>query len=163
MQTITTHKTARPISRTLHCIDAENLSGSPLVSEQRLAAVRAYYLQAVSVGPFDQTIVATSHFNALPVGSAWPEGKYYWRSGKDGADLALIDAVKEQILQSKFDHVVIASGDGIFGELVWWLTQRGIQVTVVGIPGAIASVLRLVADRVVVLKSQMTRTYGMGA
>jgi uncharacterized LabA/DUF88 family protein len=151
------------VSRTLHCIDAENLSGAPLVSAQRLAATYASYRKQVDVGPFDQTIVASSHFNALAVGTSWPEGQFKWRSGKDGADIELITAVKAQIEQSKFDHVVIASGDGIFGELVWWLTEKKIRVTVVGIPGSISHVLRLVADEVVVLNGHHTRTYGMGA
>jgi hypothetical protein len=151
------------ISRTLHCIDAENLSGAPMVSAQRLTATYANYRAHVNVGPFDQTIVTTSHFNALAVGLSWPAGQYRWRSGRDGADLELIDAVKAQVQQSDFDHVVIASGDRIFGELVWWLTERKIRVTVVGIPGSISHVLKLVADNVIVLKGNSTRALGMGA
>jgi hypothetical protein len=151
------------ISRTLHCIDAENLSGAPMVSAQRLAATYANYRASVNIGPFDQTIVATSHFNALTVGLSWPEGQFRWRSGRDGADLELIEAVKAQVEQSDFDHVVIGSGDGIFGELVWWLTEQKIRVTVVGISGTISHVLKLVADKVIVLNGKSARTYGMGA
>jgi hypothetical protein len=163
METFTATPSRFTITRTLHCIDAENLSGASFVSAQRLAAMYVSYREHVNVGPMDQTIVSTSHFNALTVGMAWPEGRYRWRSGENGADLELIAAVKDQVRQSKFDHVVIASGDGIFDELLIWLKVRGIRVTVVGIANSISHKLRFLADNVVVLDGTTTRTFGMGA
>ena len=163
METFTAKPSRFTITRTLHCIDAENLSGASFVSAQRLAATYVSYREHVNIGPMDQTIVSTSHFNALTVGTVWPEGRFRWRSGENGADLELISAVKDQVQQSKFDHVVIASGDGIFGDLVVWLKAQGIRVTVVGIPGAISHNLRFLADKVIVLEGFLTRTFGLGA
>ena len=163
MQTYTKQASRFTVTRTLHCIDAENLSGASLVLAPRLSAMYANYREHVEVGPMDQTIVSASHYNALAVGVSWPEGRYRWRSGENGADLELISAVKDQVQQSKFDRVVLASGDGIFGDLVVWLKSRGIHVTVVGLAGAISTNLRFLADKVVVLDGVATRTFGMGA
>jgi uncharacterized LabA/DUF88 family protein len=150
-----------PVSRTLHCIDAENLVGAPQVSAQQLQAIYEKYRNQVEIGPFDQTIVASSHFNALVVASAWPEGRHVWRSGKDGADLALIDSIKDQIEQAQFSKVIIASGDGIFGKLIYWLQNRGIEVIVIGRHGSISRTLTMQADCVNVLRVKKDADVGV--
>ena len=48
--------------------------------------------------------------------------------GPSGADRALIDAVDTNHVASRFDSVIIASGDHIFASLAKDLRVRGLQV-----------------------------------
>jgi hypothetical protein len=88
-----------------------------------------------------------SHIGLLAVGFNWPRIRYVVRSGLNGADLALLDVLGENIA-ARFDQVVIASGDGIFSDIVSALTGAGIGTTVLARPGTLARSLQSVASQV---------------
>src|SRR5690349_17383290 len=101
-------------ARALHLIDIENLSGrSHLLTSAAWQTRRAYEV-AVPIGTSDLIVVASAHRNGLAAGCAWPEPRLLWRSGLDGADLALVDALTEEVVGQRFGRVFIGSGDGIF-------------------------------------------------
>ena len=64
----------------------------------------------------DQCIVACNHGAAADVGYNWPGVRLLWRSGPDGADLALRDVLLEENVVDRFDRVILGSGDGLFAE-----------------------------------------------
>jgi NYN domain len=117
--------------RRLHLIDAENLIGCPQPTDGEVLACRRRYAQLVGPAGLDQCIVACSHRAALAVGYGWPGARRLWRSGPDGADLALLDVFESESVCQRFDRLVLGSGDGIFAEAVSRVAARGVHVTVV--------------------------------
>ena len=87
------------------------------------------------------------------VGWEWRRARYVVRSGPDGADLALIDVIREERVNERFRHVVIGSGDGIFADVASLLGLAGVQVTAVSRPESLSSKLRLAARGHVLLPS----------
>ena len=80
----------------------------------------------------------------------WARARSVPGYGKDGADLALLEVLQEDVAR-RFDAVVVASGDGVFADLVMELTGRGVHVTVVAHECALSAQLRLAASEVVLL------------
>jgi hypothetical protein len=97
----------------------------------------------------DQCVVACNHGVAADVGYGWPGVRLLWRSGRDGADLALLDVLLEESVAERFSHVVVASGDGIFTDPVSRLGRHGVHVTVVANRGQLSRRLELAAAAVV--------------
>lgn len=137
--------------RTLHVVDIENLAGAALPSLAAVARVQGLYLARLALGTDDQVVMAASHRALLDAACGWPHARYRVRSGKDGADLELIDVLEHENVPGRFGHVVIGSGDGIFGRAAAGLAARGLSVTVVSRYGSLAPGLARVATRVVYL------------
>lgn len=102
------------------------------------------------IGEADHIVIATSHIGLLHVGSNWGGVRYVVRSGRDGADLALLDVLSENVVD-RFDRLVVASGDGIFTNVVAEIAADGVDVTVIGSRGHVARSLQMAASRVVYL------------
>ena len=118
--------------RILHLIDVENIVGRSDFSTAEAAVARASYETVAPTGTVDQLIVATSHHTAPATWRAWPANvRRLLRSGPNGADLAILEVIEREAVASRFDHVVIGSGDGIFAEAAAVLQQRGSGITVV--------------------------------
>jgi hypothetical protein len=105
------------------------------------------------VPDFDQSqrIVACSHHAARTVAFAFPAARRLWRSGRDGADLALLDVLQHESVHQRFGRVTICSGDGIFAETAAWLAGVEVHVTVVSKKGHLAARLELAARTVIFL------------
>ena len=71
------------------------------------------------------------------------------RSGANGADEALLEALSAREITSRFSEVVIGSGDHIFTDVGAWLSRKGLKVTVVSRRGSLARSLKMVAGRVI--------------
>ena len=141
------------MQRTLHLLDAENLA---LTSNCTFEAVHDSFLRYAELFEDlskDLRIIACSHHNAAAVFFGWSAlpSQSLMRSGKDGADLALIEECLTQVDALNVNHVVIGSGDGLFLGLVQDLQARGIFVTVVGVEGRISNRLRLAANHAIIL------------
>ena len=101
-------------------------------------------------------VLAASHLALLNAGLGWPHARYRVRSGKDGADLELIDVLEHENVAARFSHVVIASGDGLFGAAAASLAARGVYITVVSRRGSLAGDLARVARDVIYLDGPLT-------
>jgi hypothetical protein len=135
--------------RVLHVIDVENLLGGPNFSEEEALRVRRAYEAIAPAGAFDQVILATSHHAALPAWFAWPPAaRRLVRSGKDGADLALVAVLENERIENRYEHVVIGSGDGIFAFPAARLQAARCNVTVVARAGALSRQLRFAVNDV---------------
>jgi hypothetical protein len=121
-------------SRTMHLIDIENLSATALPSPTQVRELQRAYALRIGFGAMDQTVVACNHLAMANVGAGWIGARYLVRSGEDGADLALLDVITLENLITRFSHVTIASGDGIFAWPASMLAGSGCAVTVNGQP-----------------------------
>jgi hypothetical protein len=130
-------------TRVLHLVDVENLAGAADFSQIDAARIHQAYAQVAPRGAIDQVVLATSHHAALPAWRAWPESaRRLVRSGPNGADLALLQVLECESVASRFAHVVVGSGDGIFAFEAARLQAAGIRVTVVTRRGALSRRLR---------------------
>jgi hypothetical protein len=151
-----------PGDRRLVLIDVENVVGGLVAHEGAAEHARCSIEDAVGSHPMDQVVVATCHKGYPHVAWTWPSARRLVRSGQDGADLELL-AVLDEDVADHFEHVVLASGDGIFTEAVTELGRRGVHVTVAARRGHLSSRLRLAAAEVVYLNGiweATTRTAG---
>lgn len=137
--------------RALHVVDIENLAGAAIPSLGQVTEVQDWYMTRLGFGADDQVVMASSHLGLLNAALGWPRARYRVRSGPDGADLELLDVLEHENVASRFSHVVIGSGDGVFGRAAASLAARGVRVTVVSRPGSLAATLARVAQDVVYL------------
>ena len=141
-----------PAPRKLHVIDVENLIGHGEIRTAEASHCRDTYEQMGLVGPRDHVVVACNPYIGLDVGSCWQPGRLLVRHGHDGADHALIQVLTTEGVEERFTEVVVASGDGVFTDVVAWLQTHDVEVTVVAAARSLAARLRLAASRVVLFE-----------
>ena len=137
-------------NRQVHLVDVDNLTCGPtqdLVVHQQ---VRRWYDTASQRQVGDLCFVAMSHYSAFPTSQVWAGAKLYWRSGPDGADHALIDAIDE-IELSGLKRVCLGSGDTIFRYALCAVRERGVPVAVVSLRRSLSARIRSIADDLLVL------------
>lgn len=121
-------------------VDIENEVGASELTSANVVEVRnaLELLESANI----MQVVACSHHNAEAVLFNWPKARIILRSGKDGADIALINVVTDEHIGDRFDRVVIASGDGIFAQVAKDLLDKGVKVNIVCGRGKLAKDLR---------------------
>ncbi len=144
-------RSCAPRTRSLVLVDAENLAGTPLPDATTARRDAALVRTLAPVEPGDQVVVACSHLAAPNVWWAWPEALRRVRSGQDGADLALLDAIASIPVVDRFSRLVIASGDGIFSGLAVAMSLAGVHVVVVSRARSLSHQLAACADEIVTL------------
>ena len=137
--------------RHLVLIDIENLAGTPSPTSQEVEMVTTALRDVVPGFDEVQRIVAYSHHAAVTVAFAFPSARHLWRSGQDGADLALLDVLDNERVDERFGRVTICSGDGIFAASAARLSAADLDVTVVSFKAQLAVRLELAARSVVLL------------
>ena len=151
----------QPVKRKLHAIDIENLIGSSNPTEQQVIECRHAYKRWLVDG--DLVFLACSHRASAAVAFGWPNAKHCRRSGADGADLALINALRNDPAVRRCGGVVIASGDGIFTNAVEWLKGQGLFVTVVSRRESLSRQLSRAANDVAYLPTRTAIEYSRPA
>jgi len=137
--------------RVLHVVDIENLAGTGDLSRSLVSQVQGWYLTRLGFGADDQVVMASSHHGLLNAALGWPHARYRVRSGRDGADLELLDVLEHENVATRFSHVIIGSGDGGFSDVAESLATDGVWVTVVSRPGSLSPGLARAARDVVYL------------
>jgi hypothetical protein len=132
-------------------IDIENLAGTPTPTALQVELVMAALAELVPGFDDAHREVAYSHRAARTVAFACPRARHHWRSGPDGADLALLEVLETEQVEERFEHVTICSGDGIFAEAAARLAQQGVDTTVVALKGHLSARLKLAARHVAYL------------
>ena len=102
--------------RALHLIDLENLCGAGSTTTEDAARVLAAYVDAVKIGPADSIHIGVAHHMAtavMPVLCVFP-GRLHVRSGRDGAETALLDSIDLTHISTRFSRLIIASADHTF-------------------------------------------------
>jgi len=117
-------------TRSLHLIDLENLCGSGLPPTSLIEKVWRTYRYGVPTSSEDHYIVGTSHLFAARAWFVLPDQgiQRRARSGKDGGELAILTNLDLDHAVSRFDRLVIASGDGMFTETAKAAREHGLHV-----------------------------------
>ena len=137
--------------RRLVLADVENLLGTGDPTEQAVVQIRQDLLDVI--GDVSHTLfeVASSHHAAAAVSFGFPEGRHHWRSGPNGADLALLGVFESDWQVGRFDEVVIASGDGIFAEVAAAVAASGVVCTVITRRAGLSARLAMAASAIIFL------------
>ncbi|MHA7239568.1 NYN domain-containing protein [Arthrobacter sp. TMS1-12-1] len=134
--------------RTLFVIDIENMVGSgTALTAPQVGKVQIRINAAVTFMAGDHTVIASNQNNAAVVCFTWkgPACRKI-RSGKDGADQALLEDLNDPTwVASHYDHVVIASGDHAFANTVAAIKSAGCPVTVIAPNVGLSKRMRLAA------------------
>lgn len=127
--------TAQSRPRTVHVIDFESgVGGGSASSEEIQQYWNIYRHEAVGIGPRDLVLVGVAERTARKFRSSVHDKSIKWRigdDGPDGADHALLDAVKVQHIARRYDRLVIASRDHIFAPLAREARALGMTVHIV--------------------------------
>jgi hypothetical protein len=134
-----------PVGRTLHLVDLENLAGGSSVDDAEVDEALARYESVVRVRPGDHRIIACGRRLAFQAKDRWRGALVKAAHGVDGADRALLAEAVPAFVSSRYDRVVVASGDHGFAPLVVELDAAGVSVCVVSRREALARRLREVA------------------
>jgi hypothetical protein len=141
--------------RALHVVDIENLAGAAIPSFDLVSEVQGRYMARLAFGEDDQVVMAASHLSLVDAALGWPHARYRVRSGRDGADQELIDVLEHENVAARFGHVVIGSGDGIFGQTAASLVARGVRITVVSRRRSLSMGLARIASDVIYLDAPL--------
>jgi hypothetical protein len=141
-------------------IDIENMAATPSPTAEETNDVLAALRKAVPGFDDDQKIVACSHHAARTVAFAFPSARHLWRSGPDGADLALLDVIENEHVHERYERVTICSGDGIFTDTAVSLAQAGVDVTAVSLTGHLSARLHLAARHLTLLPAPLSTAVG---
>ncbi len=142
-------------ARTMHLIDIENLCMASNPTLEQVIEARRCYLELVKPGDSDQFLVTvSSKSNLAAVAFGWQGASLKLYEGHDGADILLAEAIVEDHLESRFDKVVVASGDGGLAPFVTHLKSLLKHVVVVSRPTAIAFSMRVSGAQVKYLRPE---------
>ena len=141
--------------RRLVLVDIENVLGGAVLHDAAARWTKEQVQDVLGAGMVDHVVIGISHIGLVPVGCTWTNLRYVVGSGPDGADHALL-AVLDEDIESRFDEVVLVSGDGIFTDRVSSLAARGVQVTVVAHSERLSKRLRLAAHKILYLTDRYT-------
>ena len=145
--------------RTLHLLDVEYLGCGPALSAEDLERVLARYRPRVDWHVGDIAIGAASTWTYKRLAFDLPPGLRLLPAGggPDAADLRLIDEA-HVIDLTRYDRIVIASGDHAFVDLAQEIHQLDLEVWAAGYSFSTSGRLRAAVDRVVELDG-----YGLAA
>ncbi len=146
-------------NRHLVFIDVENFARTPSPTDLGLAFMETTLQEVIPSIDQAQCVVACSHRAARTVAFAFPGALRRWRSGPDGADLALMEEMSDLRVMGRFDQVTLVSGDGIFADNMAALAATGIETTVVSWDRRLSQRLKMAAHHVVTLVEGQT-TFG---
>lgn len=133
--------------RTLYVVDVENMVGSCELTVPEVVAVQARIYAVVRPESGAHAVIAASHHNATAAYFGWAgPAQRLVRSGKDGADIVLLEAIADTAwIVGHYGQVVIASGDHIFANAVAALKAAGVRVIVIAPETGLSSRMRLAA------------------
>lgn len=139
--------------RHLILVDVENIAGTACMGAVDLGRLHADLQAALAGEPAGQWVVASSHRAAAHAAFAFAGARHRWQSGKDGADLLLLEELWAALSTLRYDQVTLCSGDGIFTEVIYELSSAGVETLVVSRVGSLSGWLHNAADRVVLLEN----------
>lgn len=140
-------------SRTLHVVDADNLTGGPTEHQCVADQAACRYRETAGIRDGDIVVVGSDLRSAAVTAFAWPAARLLRATGTDAVDHLLLDDLAPSLVQGRFGRVVLGSGDGIFARRLAQLRAASIRVEVVAPVGSVSWRLFAAAHRV-----EMNRT-----
>lgn len=135
-------KHRRPLPRTFHLIDLENLCPRGHVTPRAVRRIWDLYEDRVGVYNDDGVVVAVDGSRAFAASESLPPGiRLLTGRGRDGADRALLRVADIGWAKRCYERVVVASGDHVFAPSVLEWQAAGVNVELVAGCGTVARVL----------------------
>ena len=136
-----------PPGRAFHAIDVENLIGGSSAEQSVIERVAADYRNIVPAAVDDHIVIGANPSLGHLAVQFWPSARLVVRRGRNGADIALIECVKDvEFTAARFDRIVIGSGDGVFVHVVRAFRRLGLPVEVVARQGRLSRELAATAS-----------------
>lgn len=134
--------------RRLVLVDIENYCGKGVLFSEDVKAAKGAICDSLEINGDDLIVIGTSHGrNCLVSGTEWVGPRQVLRHGHNGADIALIEALREYKLKT-FSSLVIVSGDGIFSKIASIVRSQQKRVIVVSEAARLSRRLALVASEI---------------
>ncbi|WP_162179003.1 NYN domain-containing protein [Bifidobacterium stellenboschense] len=127
-------------------MDIENLKGAGAMSDADSHLIRKTLFELFPRRPEDLVVVGSGCNQSLLASRIWTGARLVFRKGHNGADLALLDVLKNENVAQRFDRLVLASGDGIFTGIVRRLANEGMSIHQVGVTDHVSRALSEAAD-----------------
>lgn len=106
--------------------------GGPNRGHVALRRALADYREAAAVTDSDHVIIGANPRLGLAAKASWPSARLVVRAGPDGADIALIETVRDvRFVAARYDRIVVGSGDGVFESVARAYRSCGLAVGVV--------------------------------
>ena len=102
---MTNTRSANRAGRRMVLIDIENMAGTPTPTSLEVELVMAALAELVPGFNEAHRVVACSHRAARTVAFACQKERQRWRSGLDGADLALLEVLETEHVDERFEYV----------------------------------------------------------
>lgn len=132
-----------PVGRALHLVDLENVIGDPRAHGPGVARAYEAVLRTGNHRCGDLVVVAANaRMLAQLAFTPHTACQLMVGSGPDGADLRLMAWGSPAWIAQRFDRLVVASGDGIFADVVHATCERGMSVEVLHGRGGVSARLR---------------------
>lgn len=132
-----------PVGRALHLVDVENLMGGPEAGIVALHEALDNYRAAAHFLDGDHAIIGSNPSLGVQAKAAWPGARLVVKPGTDGADIALLEQVKDvDFIAARYDRIMIGSGDGVFEPMVRVFRSLGLPVGVVSRMRSLSADLR---------------------
>ena len=101
-------------ARRLVLVDLENVAGGSLRTLEAAVWAMQVVETALVVAPREQVIIGVSSIDGLfHAQTSWPRARVVLGFGRDGADHALLDVLRDEGVAERFGHISIVSGDGV--------------------------------------------------
>jgi hypothetical protein len=148
-----TTRSAGTARRTLHIVDADNLTGGPTEYQCVADEAAARYRAAAGVRVGDLVVVGSDLRSAAVTAFSWPTATLRRTTGTDAVDHLLLEDLTPCFVEARFERVVLGSGDGIFASRLARLRAAGLRVQVVAATGSVSWRLYPVTHRVTIVEA----------
>ena len=140
-------------SRTLHVVDADNLTAGPTEYQCVADEAARRYREAAGIRDGDLVVVGSDLRSAAVTAFAWPTARLLRTTGTDAVDHLLLDDLTPSLVRGRFGRVVVGSGDGIFAGCLARLRAAALRVEVVAPNSSVSWRLFPATHRVSVIRT----------
>lgn len=127
-------------------LDIENLCAAGRLTSRAVLEAKAALGAINSPGKSDLLTVGCDFGNVFVVRQAFPGARVVTGTGPDGADLALLEAIEDDLrLKLRSPFLTLVSGDHFFASPVSVMATMGLITRVIGRLGHVSAKLRLAA------------------
>lgn len=156
--------TSQRLGRTLHLIDIDGLAGTGGAASSAVVAGLAQVRMHAWPHGRDQQVLASRPGLFAATAWSWPPGaRRLLGHGLRGSARALLEVLTAEDIASRFDHLVLASGDGMFRAAVASLAGRGVPTTVIAQEHGLSRGLQMAASHHVLLARGLAPCAGLEA
>lgn len=119
-------------TRTLHLVDIENLVGDPRAATVDVLATLDGYFETAGYRDGDHVVVAANPGLMARLAFVLPVPcSARAACGRSGADLMLLSQASPDFVASRYDRLVIGSGDAVFAPRAKAVRDRGLPVVII--------------------------------